>query len=256
MRSARAIDLTGGKGFFQFFRSDRERPQVVEQGLPRMAKRTADDGIQPGPVRGPGIGHAGSQLEHRRNHSGERRESTRRNMEASFQLVVVLDENREVSIVAIVTGSQDTFGHLPLHHHGKALKPIDDFSHLLNNDSGDIVRKVSHQVDSFAGQKPRKGNFQDVTFHYLESLGCRPAPAFAQEGHELSVELDDNDVALCLKQFISELPGAGSDLKDNVILRDPGKVDNAPAVVAVDQKVLTERFLGFDLFCQRSIMLA
>ena len=153
-------------------------------------------------------------------------------------------------MVTIVTGSQNTFGHLPLDHHGKTLKPIADFSHLLNNESGDIVRKIGHQVDSFAGQKPRKRNFQDVTFHDLKPPGCRPAPAFAQEGHELSVELDDNDVACSFQQFISELPGPGSDLEDSVILRDPGKVDNAPAVVAVDQKVLTERFLGFDLFCQ------
>ena len=95
-----------------------------------------------------------------------------------------------------------------------------------------------------------KRNLQDVTFHDLKPPGCRPAPAFAQEGHELSVELHNDDVACSFQQFISELPGAGSDLEDNVIFRDPGKVDNAPAVVAVDQKVLTERFLGFDLFCQ------
>ena len=50
-------------------------------------------------------------------------------------------------------------------------------------------------------------------------------------------------------QLYSE-PGAGSDLEDKVILGDPGKVDNALAVVAVDQKVLTECFLGCDLFCQ------
>ena len=87
-------------------------------------------------------------------------------------------------------------------------------------------------------------------FHDLKPLGCRPAPAFAQVGHELSVELDDNNVACSLQQFIGEVSGAGSDLEDKVILGDPGKVDNALAVVAVDQKVLTECFLGFDLFCQ------